>query len=381
MGLEKVKGKRIFANNRDFWYATPVWVNFENGDRSMGVKRLTDIMREMGLIDEKQIQMALRRQHMIGARVGTQLVHLGFIDEDQLAEALSKLYRVPPFKMEMVHEIDEEVRGSIPKELVEQHKILPVRKAGKRMTVAMINPRDLELIHDMEFRLGAKIDVLVCPEVIMEFALHMHYGIEAKKEYVTLTDEQGRVQVQQRAREILRNSEASHVGFEDLKVSLKDNILANVVYQMSFAKNSREALSCVLKTAKTIVQRVDLYLVRQSEGILQKWNPPVNTSGSHLADSKISISELSYLMKEMKQMRFFFGDKALFPDQKLVEKFISPSARKVMFVPIIVRNRMLALLYADNGQRNMTAGHMEALLAFSTLISLAFNLSKPSSEK
>jgi hypothetical protein len=148
---------------------------------------------------------------------------------------------------------------------------------------------------------------------------------------------------------------------------------------MGLAENTRDAVSCVMEAARGTVQRVDLYLVRGPESALRKWNLPSNTFDEDLTDTTIPLSELSSLMDQIKRKRLFFGDRSSFADQHVVKELSSSFARKVLFLPIIVKGRVLGLLCADNGQRNMTLNHVGDLMTFSTLISLALMLNKPSS--
>jgi hypothetical protein len=336
----------------------------------MSRRRLTDVLKEMGLIDEKQISMALQRQHTIGARVGTQLVHLGFINEDQLAEALSRLYRLPPLTTEMVHQIGADVRKSVPRELVEKYNILPVKKVKKRLTIAMTNPGDIELLQELEFRLASKIDVLVCPEMTMEFALGLHYGIEAKKEFVTLTDEKGRIELQQRAKAMLKKREALPSGFKEVKTYLEDNFLANVAYRSRLALNPSEAVSCALEAGEEIVNKVELYLIDPPTRILKKWKKGDFSLDDGPSELDIRFPEGSQLMQQLQKEHFFFGDKAALEDKQVVNRLVSLYAEKIMLIPIAVRGEVRALIYADNGMREMNPAHLESLLTLSSLIAV-----------
>jgi hypothetical protein len=172
----------------------------------------------------------------------------------------------------------------------------------------------------------------------------------------------------------LKGSTAPHMGFRDLKASLKDSLFSAAAHEVCLARNTRDAVCRVLKAARSVVQRVDLYLVRRSEGIIKKWTLPAQPSNSDLRESNISLPEVSGLMEQLEQGRFFFGERSSVPGQRVVNQFGASYAKWVFFSPITVGGRMPAVIYADNGQRVMTASHVQDLLGFSVLVNLALRL-------
>lgn len=95
----------------------------------MGKKILTHILLQMGLINEKQIDLSLKTQVMVGGKIGENIVHLEFINEDPLADALLKFYTKPPITGDIISQIGEEAKKAIPGKVVEEYRILLLKTA------------------------------------------------------------------------------------------------------------------------------------------------------------------------------------------------------------------------------------------------------------
>jgi type IV pilus assembly protein PilB len=143
--------------------------------RSEGAHKLGDLLIEAGKIDRNQLQQALEQQKVDGGRLGTQLVHLGYIDEDELVEFLSERYGVPPVDLKSL-EIDETILGLISADVARKYTILPVAKAGARLTVAMADPTNVFALDDIKFMTGYNVEPVVTTDSALKTAIDNYYG-------------------------------------------------------------------------------------------------------------------------------------------------------------------------------------------------------------
>jgi hypothetical protein len=82
--------------------------------------KLGEALVKAALITKDQLNQALERQVVFGGRIGTNIVELRFIDEDQLTQFLSKYFHLPAVGTEMTNVIPEEVVTSITKEIADK---------------------------------------------------------------------------------------------------------------------------------------------------------------------------------------------------------------------------------------------------------------------
>ena len=131
--------------------------------------RLGDLFVKEGLITERQLQEGLVEAKTSGSRIGYALVHLGFVAEEELTRMLAKQYRVPAVDLEKV-KVDPKVLKLIPALVARKHMVLPLRRVGRMLTVAMSNPTDFSAIDDLKFI--SKLDIE--PVIVGEYTLRKH---------------------------------------------------------------------------------------------------------------------------------------------------------------------------------------------------------------
>jgi type IV pilus assembly protein PilB len=154
--------------------------------------RLGELLVRAGKITQRQLEDALVLQKEQGGRLGSNLVKLGSIDENDLIEYLSQHFGVPSVSLEGL-EIDESVLKIIPADIARKYTILPVSKAGATVTLAMVDPTNVFAMDDVKFMTGYRVEPVVASESALRRAIEEHYGsthaIELKKVMEDLSDE------------------------------------------------------------------------------------------------------------------------------------------------------------------------------------------------
>ena len=137
--------------------------------------RLGDFFVREGLIEAGQLEEALKDAKESGTRVGFSLVKLGFVAENELTRMLSKQYRLPAVDLEKVT-VEEKIYKLIDGELAYKHLVLPLRKVGRTLTVAMANPSDLEAVDVLRFKTRFDIEPVIVGEYTLRNHLERYYG-------------------------------------------------------------------------------------------------------------------------------------------------------------------------------------------------------------
>ncbi|HWU38381.1 MAG TPA: type IV-A pilus assembly ATPase PilB, partial [Candidatus Acidoferrum sp.] len=141
---------------------------------AVGGVRLGDMLVKATLITKEQLQKALQQQETSGGRIGTNLVKLGFISEDDITSFLSRQYGVPSINLSHF-EIDSAVIKLIPSEIAQKHQIIPINRTGNVLTVAMADPSNIFAIDDIKFMTGFKVEPVVAAETSIKNAINKHY--------------------------------------------------------------------------------------------------------------------------------------------------------------------------------------------------------------
>jgi len=143
-------------------------------------KKLGETLVEAGLIDDLQLRSALADQKRWGNRLGKTLVKLGFVAEEPLMRQLSKLMGYPLAEIGG-RDIDVEVLATIPSDVAEKYRCLPLfiegDGAARYLYLGMEEPADLDMLDALQLRTGFEI----CPVLIgfheLDAGLRRFYGL------------------------------------------------------------------------------------------------------------------------------------------------------------------------------------------------------------
>jgi type IV pilus assembly protein PilB len=139
------------------------------------VKRLGDLLLDANLIDEIQLRVALQEQASTGERLGSALVHLGFIDEAVLAAFLSKQTNLPCVNIHGLF-VPQEILDLVPRATAIEHSVVPIRRSGDLLYLAMADPFAQKAIEVVERVTGLTVMPLIAPEFRLRKSLRKFYG-------------------------------------------------------------------------------------------------------------------------------------------------------------------------------------------------------------
>src|SRR5690348_15009193 len=137
-------------------------------------ERIGDLLMREGLITREQLDKALQEQRQNGTRVGYNLVKLGFIQETELTKMLARQYRMPAVDLSKF-EVDPRIAKLIPTELATKHLVLPLKRDGRTLTVAMADPTNLGVIDDLKFITRYDIFPVIAGEYTLRNAVEKYY--------------------------------------------------------------------------------------------------------------------------------------------------------------------------------------------------------------
>jgi type IV pilus assembly protein PilB len=158
--------------------------------------RLGDLFVKEGLITEEQLREGLAEAKTSGYRIGYALVHLGFVAEEELTRMLAKQYRVPAVDLDKVT-VDPKILKLVPAAVAQKHLVLPLRRVGRMLTVAMTNPTDFSAIDDLKFISKLEIEPVIVGEYTLRKHLEKYYGTGAdESQMADLLDEWGEMDVE-----------------------------------------------------------------------------------------------------------------------------------------------------------------------------------------
>jgi len=111
----------------------------------MAILKLGDILKEKGLINEKQLEIALIHQKVTGDLLGDVLVKLGFISSKERAQILAEQSGIEFFDLNKFY-VSEDALRIIPKEMAEKAEFIPIDNEDDRLNIGITKPGNIQAI-------------------------------------------------------------------------------------------------------------------------------------------------------------------------------------------------------------------------------------------
>lgn len=124
----------------------------------MAIKQLLgELLVEKGLVTQKDIDIALRIQVGGNRRLGTILMKMGLISDEDLLNLLSKQQGVP--RVDIEKEINQQTARILPRYLCHKYSLIPLAEENGQsvLKVAMVDPLDAIAISDVEGYTGKAV--------------------------------------------------------------------------------------------------------------------------------------------------------------------------------------------------------------------------------
>jgi type IV pilus assembly protein PilB len=144
-------------------------------------QRLGDLLVKEKIITPEQLEQANKVQKEQSCRLGSALVKLGFLTDEDVTNFLSRQYGVPAINLSYF-EIDPAVVKLIPFETAKRYQILPLSRVGASLTIAMVDPTNVFAMDDIKFMTGFNIEPVVASESSILSGIEKAYGSGGKEE-------------------------------------------------------------------------------------------------------------------------------------------------------------------------------------------------------
>lgn len=120
---------------------------------------------------------ALAQQVRLKGRFCTNLLELGGVREELLLRALAVQHGVATCTAADLAEIRPDILRLVPGKLAASLFVVPFRRLGRNLSLAMRDPKDLPALDEVSFLTGLAISPFVVLDVRIQTALARHYGV------------------------------------------------------------------------------------------------------------------------------------------------------------------------------------------------------------
>ncbi len=382
-------------------------------------------LAKKGVLSKEQLDEATEYLVVVGGRLGTNLVDLGMLDIEDLDRLLSE-YRglsLPP--KPWLQQPDPDALRCVPLHVAQRHAVLPLVIENRTLHLAMADPHDANAVDEIRFASGLRVQAYLLSEAHLTFLRERYLGIPRERRFVYLEPEWARApgevgngrgsETRDAAapvpRETAHEREAfdldgqveltnaeTFVSVQDVRPRVESNLEANRVEPLSDpgpavpaiqpgplgpeevalreseleSAPDREAISdCALRLARTYGTAVALFAVHR--GVIRGCGAlgagvPRRTDGIFVPMNTDSV--LAAAAREGEPFRGVPPVTSI--DKELFAALGRDGVCDAVILPVRIRDRVLNLLYADNGSHPLGESSVAALAAVSDCISRAY---------
>ncbi len=137
-------------------------------------ERITEQLIRAGIISREALEKAQRETKSNGLPVNYNLIKLNLIDEVVLTKELAIASRMPAVDLTKF-EVDQRIVKLVPAELAVKHQVLPLKREGRTLTVAIADPTNMGILEDLKFITRYDIFPVLAGEMTLRTVIERNY--------------------------------------------------------------------------------------------------------------------------------------------------------------------------------------------------------------
>ncbi|MBI2080307.1 MAG: hypothetical protein HY575_02865 [candidate division NC10 bacterium] len=324
--------------------------------------RLGQALVKMGLVTFAQLEEATERQVACGGRLGSNLLELGALSEEALAKALSILHEVPYAEPAKLDTIEPRILFLVSADFAIQHRVIPFERDRTGLYLAMMDPKDPAPVEALRKTLGCEIRPRVAVELRILYALHRFYKAPLLPRFnqlpVFFQGQRGKAEEPKPDVQRIQTQWEAARGKARPGAAPGDSESDAVFVQ----PRDREAVCrALLRAVGARVKRTALFTVRDECAF--GWLAAVpGLDGATFALLEFPLAAPSILRDVVQRREFYRGAFLPLPENlRLAAALGGPPPQEALAYPLIVRDKVICVLYGDDGPQNLLLGGFEDL--------------------
>jgi hypothetical protein len=372
-----------------------------------------EALTKEGVITKEQLNAALERQVIFGGRLGTNIVELGLLREEELTQFLSKYFKIKSVPKKDLDSVPQEAIDTISSELAIKYNIVPYRLEKKRLFVATFDAMKMEIMDELRFKTGYDVVPHIVSEIRFIYALEKHYGIKRDMRFISVIDG---MQEEEAIKEVFADAPKKEEVFEvptpkkeikvekeppklppekpkaepkgepkveakeepeEIEVPIEKDTKSQALSTVEILevkellvniKDKDEIAQILISEGERVAKRRAMFIVKDNK--LEGWigeNISVN-------EFTVDVDPTSIFSQVIDNKNFYRGPMPDTSGNNLFSSILGGLPQDCVIIPVMIRDRMVAVIYADNGIDNVLTGNINYLNALASLASLSFEI-------
>jgi type IV pilus assembly protein PilB len=144
-------------------------------------KSLGDFLLATGYLLPEQLQEALAVQAHTGGSFVKILANLGYVTQEEIVKILEQNLGIAHVNLYR-HNVAPEIVRSIPYSLAQKHQVVPIKKQGNKLTLAMVDPFNVLAMDEVRLLTGAEVEPVVAREDQVNQIINWYFGVQGQVE-------------------------------------------------------------------------------------------------------------------------------------------------------------------------------------------------------
>ena len=232
----------------------------------MALKRIGQILLDLGLIDDEQLEQMLAEQDARGGELlGRVGVSLGYYSDEQLGEALAEQWNtvfVTLYDKNITHGLAD----IISKTMAEMYRVVPLGLEDNVLSIATADPQKIQIADELRVFLGYDIKVMVATDSEIDKAIEKFYSGEVDTVESIVEEMETDKDLAEAAKGILNEGPIDLTSAEAMADAAPVRKLLNLVLLMAIKENASDIHLEPFESEFKIRMKAD--------GVLQEMVPP-----------------------------------------------------------------------------------------------------------
>ena len=126
-------------------------------------ERIADALVEDGLLSARQIDELVEQQKQGGTRLLKLILEKAYVSEQDMAVCMGRVLNTPPINLTRIS-IPMEIADLLPREIAQNHKVVPVSRLDNKLFLAMADPLNVLALDDVKRITKLEVSPLIASE-------------------------------------------------------------------------------------------------------------------------------------------------------------------------------------------------------------------------
>ncbi|MEQ1905247.1 MAG: ATPase, T2SS/T4P/T4SS family [Pirellulaceae bacterium] len=146
----------------------------------MAVRRIGQILVDLGFITDEQLEMLIEEQNQNpGQKIGKIAEEMGLVSDEQIIQALGEQFSLPTVDLEGVVPPDD-ARAALTNTMIQLYRVIPLQLKDNMLTLATCDPQNLSMQDELRRFLGYEIRLLVASETQITKHIDKYFNEETE---------------------------------------------------------------------------------------------------------------------------------------------------------------------------------------------------------